>query len=126
MVRLREIAPAVVEHVAAYGDLVEAAVQEYATSARRRVLLVALALGSAVAAVVLAGVWMIMAAWESVYRHWVAGGIVLLLALASYAFLSLASAVAAGAAPELTLLREEMARDRAMLAEFRQGDSHVG
>ena len=65
MIRLRQLGPAFIHHVEAYGLLVAAAGRELRTQGRRRVAMAAGGAVLAIAFVILAGGTAIAAAWDT-------------------------------------------------------------
>ena len=120
MLRLREVAPAVLQHLDGYCDLAKAAAQEFRQDLARRVAFALAGVISAVVALLYASVWALLAAWESPARHWVGAGIFALLALIAIICFQL-SRRRAEKLPHAALLGLELNRDRQLLAELHQG-----
>ncbi len=93
MIHLRQLGPAFIRHVEAYGQLAAAAGRDLRTIAIRRALLGAIGVVLAISLVVLLGATLIAAGWETPYRAWVAAGVLVLLALAALACLAAARAL---------------------------------
>lgn len=118
MIHLRQLGPAFLRHVEAYGQLAGAAMRDTGSALRSRAALAACGLVLAIALVVLAGATAIAAGWATPYRWWVAA--VVLGSLACGAALCLARATAAmPRSPHLQSLREEWRKDKDWLARGR-------
>jgi uncharacterized membrane protein YqjE len=118
VIHLRQLGPAFLRHVEAYGLLAGAAVRDTGSILRLRATLAALGFVLAIAFVVLAGATAIAAAWATPYRWWVAAAV--LAAVACGAALCLARATAAiPPSAHLQALRDEWSKDKEWLARGR-------
>lgn len=118
MIHLRQLGPAFLRHVEAYGQLAGAALRDTSGTLRSRAALAACGLVLAIAFVVLAGATAIAAGWVTPYRWWVAAAV--LGSIACGAALCLARATAAmPRSAHLQALREEWRKDKDWLARGR-------
>ena len=115
MIRLRQLGPAFIHHVEAYGLLVAAAGRELRTQGRRRVAMAAGGAVLAIAFVILAGGTAIAAAWDTQGRWWVVLAVLGLFAAGAAACLAAAFA-ALPRSSHLAALREEWRKDKAWLS----------
>jgi uncharacterized membrane protein YqjE len=115
MIRLRQLGPAFIRHVEAYGQLAAAAGREMREIGRRRVMLAAVGLVLSIALVTLLGATAIAAGWGTELRWWIAGGVLALLAIATFACLSGAFA-AMPRSSQMQALKDEWQKDKAWLS----------
>lgn len=118
MIHLRQLGPAFLRHVEAYGRLAGAALRDTGGVVRRRAALLVVGLVLAIAFVTLAAATAIAAAWGSPYRWWVAAGILGAIAIAA------GMCLARGAADlprssHLQALRDEWQKDKDWLGRER-------
>jgi hypothetical protein len=118
MIHLRQLGPAFIRHVEAYGMLAGAALRDTGTIARTRVTLLAVGAVLGLSFVVLAGATAIAAGWETRYRWWIALGVLGALALTAMVCLSRAFADMPRSS-HLQALREEWQKDKAWLGRDR-------
>ena len=119
MLRAKRVISALVRHIAAYSDLVVAAVDEWQTDAARRIALALAGVTLAVSAIVIACGWLLLTIWQSPERHWIAAGLVLLLAGGAVLAIRLARSSPAG--PQQSRLKSEWRQDLALMSEARNG-----
>lgn len=118
MIHLRQLGPAFLRHVEAYGHLAGAALRDTGGIVRARATLVVCGLVLAAAVVILAGATAIAAGWGSQYRWWVTAAVLGGLVLG--AALCLASATAAmPRSQHLQALRDEWRKDKDWLGRER-------
>ncbi|MCU0759947.1 MAG: hypothetical protein MUF07_12230 [Steroidobacteraceae bacterium] len=115
MIHLRQLGPAVIRHVEAYGQLAAAAAREMRDIGRRRAMLAVVGLVLSMALVILAGGTAIAAGWDTPWRWWVAAGVLAGLAIATFGCLSAAFA-AMPRSTHMQALREEWQKDKAWLS----------
>jgi uncharacterized membrane protein YqjE len=106
------IRAALAEHVAAYGEVMSAAVRLWSEQLVRRALGFAVAAAFALFALFIIVLVAIAAAWPTPWRWWVVGGILLLLAIGVVWGLVMAQqALRDKPAPPWGVLAEELAAD---------------
>lgn len=122
MVHLRQLGPAFLRHVEAYGELAGAALRDTGRVLRVRATLVVSALVQATAFVILAGATAIAAGWSSPYRWWVTATVLGALALGAAICLSRAAAALPRSA-HLQALSDEWQKDKDWLGRERRARS---
>jgi hypothetical protein len=120
MVRAKRLLSALGRHVAAYSDLVPAAAAEWRADAIRRIALALVGLTLAISAIVIASGWLLLTVWQSPERHWIAAGLVLVLAAGAGLAARLARSPSP-LAPQQSRLKSEWEQDLALLGEARKG-----
>jgi len=120
MVRAKRLLSALGRHAVAYSDLVSAAAAEWRADAIRRIALALVGLTLAISAIVIASGWLLLTVWQSPERHWIAAGLVLVLAAGAGLAARLARS-ASPVAPQQSRLKSEWEQDRALLGEARKG-----
>jgi uncharacterized membrane protein YqjE len=118
VIHLRQLGPAFLRHVEAYGQLAGAALHDSALLVKARATLVVIGLVLAIGFVVLAGATLIATGWGSPYRWWVAGGVLGVIALGAAICLARATA-AVPRSPHLQALRDEWQKDKDWLGRDR-------
>lgn len=120
MIHLRQLGPAFIRHVEAYGLLAAAAARDLRAVTMHRMMLAAFGAVLGIAAVVLLGATLIAAGWETGYRGWIAAAV-----LGSFAAAALGCLAAARAdlpsSSHLRALKDEWQKDRAWLASRDRG-----
>lgn len=115
MIRPRQFGSAFIRHVEAYGQLAAAAGRDLGDIGRRRAILATGGLVLSSALVTLAGATLIAAGWNTAWRWWVAGAVLVALALATYGCLSAAFA-ALPRSRHMQALHDEWQKDKAWLS----------
>ena len=116
--RVKRVLSALSRHLVAYSDLIGAAASEWRAGALRRVVYALTGLTLAIGAVVIASVWLLLTIWESPERHWIAAGLVIVLA--SGAALAVRAAGSSAPGPQQSRLKSEWREDLALLADVRR------
>jgi uncharacterized membrane protein YqjE len=118
VIHLRQLGPAFIRHVEAYGLLAGAALRDTGSEARKRASLVAAGAVLGIAFVILAGATAIAAGWGTEYRWWVALAVLGALAIGTAVCLSRAFA-SMPRSSHLQALRDEWQKDKAWLGRDR-------
>ena len=106
------IRSALAEHLSAYAEVTNSASRQWSSQLRRRILTFAIALSLALLTLVVGIFVAILASWDTPYRWWVAGGILVVCLLGIVAALiSAALAMRTHAAPPWVILAEQVAID---------------
>lgn len=125
MIRLRQLGPAFIHHIEAYGLLVAAAGREMREQGRRRVALAAFGAVLGIAFATLAGGTAIAAAWNTEGHWWVVLGVLAAFGVASASCLFAAFA-ALPRSSHLAALRDEWQKDKAWLSRRGEGGASDG
>jgi fatty acid desaturase len=116
---LQRLAPAVLRHLLAYGELLFEEGGDALRQSRRRAVAVAVTAGAALISLSLACVWAIAVSWDGPYRLVVIGALCLGFALVALIGAAYASgAIAAGSATPFERLRAEWHADMRELAQL--------
>jgi MFS family permease len=115
VIHLRQLGPAVIRHVEAYGQLAAAAARDMRDIGRRRAMLAVVGMVLSIALVILAGATAIAAGWDTPWRWWVAAGVLAALAIATFVCLSGAFA-AMPRSTHMQALKDEWQKDKAWLS----------
>lgn len=115
MIHLRQLGPAFIRHVEAYGQLAAAAGRDLRGIARRRLMLALVGLVLAISLVTLVGASLIAAGWGTPGRWWIVGGVLALYALATFACLS-GAAADMPRSPHVQALKDEWQKDKDWLS----------